>query len=620
MTAEREMLQFLQNTRCRKHWERIGFGRRAGVAAPLFSLHSERSLGIGEIPDLKLLIDWCSETGLSILQLLPLNDVGFDFRPYDAQSSFALEPMYLSLEQLAEANVKPFHAELEILREQFPTGGGRVPYGIKAQKVHVLWKIFRTLRPLDSEKFRVFLDMTRFWLRDYTLFKVIKERSHEKNWEYWDADLKAKSPAALERFEHENREKILFHQWMQWQLYEQFVAVKQYAARKGVLVMGDLPFLVSRDSADVWGHQDYFKLHLAAGAPPDLYLARGQRWGMPPYHWSHMEGRGYDYLIEKIRYAENFYDLFRIDHVIGVFRLWSIPVSEPMENAGLHGFFDPGDEGAWEEHGRKLITVMVESTRMLPCAEDLGVVPACSYKVLDEFGIPGMDVPRWMRNWEGSADFKRPEAYRLNSMAVLATHDMTSVRGWWKFEAGTIDEELFLRKCASRGLDSAALKPRLFDLAQSHHGRLRWKRAVENARTLLSILGKPEKEVKDLVDLYRTSYSEQEQFLNYLGLEARGGAVDPRLFTERVLEMANRSASVFSVQLLQEWLSLDPDFQYDPWEFRINFPGTMSERNWTLAVPFSLEKIRKLPINEKIRLLNKERQGQAAYPVKESKK
>jgi 4-alpha-glucanotransferase len=128
--------------KCEKIWKKIGARRRAGVTTPLFSIYSKKSIGIGEIPDLKLLIDWCKKTGLSIIQLLPLNDVGFDFRPYDAQSSMALDPMYLSLEALSDCNLKPFFKDLQTLRDRFPTGKALVDYGIKKAKLELLERMF----------------------------------------------------------------------------------------------------------------------------------------------------------------------------------------------------------------------------------------------------------------------------------------------------------------------------------------------------------------------------------------------------------------------------------------------------------------------------------------------
>jgi 4-alpha-glucanotransferase len=369
-------------------------------------------------------------------------------------------------------------------------------------------------------------------------------------------------------------------------------------------LMGDLPFLVSRDSADVWSHQHYFKLGLSSGAPPDAFFAKGQRWGMPPYDWPQVERNGFDYLIEKIRYAENFYDMFRIDHVVGTFRLWTIPGSEPAETHGLNGQFDPPQESEWEAHGRKLLSVMIQNTSMLPCAEDLGVVPECSYRTLWDFAVPGMDVQRWTKNWNTDASFKSPQHYRLNAMAILANHDMTSFYGWWAFEAGTVDEELFQRRCAEKGLDFACLKPQLFDFTRSHHGRLRWKADLTDTGKLQHLLGRHEDEVRDILEMYRGSYDEKNKFWRYVGLEGQAEESPSSGLLRAALEKASQTASVFNIQLLQDLLDLGPLFAHDLWEFRINFPGTSGAHNWSLVIPVSLEELLESRINDEIKKIS----------------
>ena len=365
-----------------KQWKRTGLLRRAGVATPLFSIYSKKSIGIGEIPDLKLLVDWCKSTRMSVIQLLPLNDVGFGFAPYDAQSGFALEPMYLCLDRLRAVNVRAFRNEIKQLRKNFPLGGSQVNYQIKAAKLKLLWKIFKKRKGKGRASFKRYCEQNQFWLKDYALFKTIKEEQNEKKWEEWPVEFRERRKEALNHFEQEHGEKMQFHMWLQWQLFEQFQDAGKYARRKSVFLMGDFPFLASRDSADVWSHPEYFKLEFSSGAPPDAYFFNGQRWGMPPCHWEKMAEHSHDYFIHKLKYAERFYDLLRIDHSVGFFRLWTIPLSEPIENGGMNGFFDPSDERVWEAQGRKLISLMIQNTKMLISAEDLGTIPECSFRVL----------------------------------------------------------------------------------------------------------------------------------------------------------------------------------------------------------------------------------------------
>jgi 4-alpha-glucanotransferase len=596
----------LLNSLAGASWKRIGIKRRSGVVAPLFSVYSSKSVGIGEFPDIFLLADWCAQTGMSLIQLLPMNDVGFGFRPYDAQSSFALEPMYLSIERLRHVDIKPFQRDLTKLKNQFPTSVGRINCKIKGAKLALFWKIFASVKPEAIDAFCAFKKEQCFWLEDYALFKIIKEGQNECSWERWPPELKNRKPVVLAEIKKSHQKQILFQEWLQWQCYEQFKDAKEYAASRGVIVMGDLPFLVSRDSADAWSKQEYFKMEFSSGAPPDMLYAHGQRWGMPPYNWGAIAAHDYDYIKEKLRFAENFYDLYRIDHVVGIFRVWSIPNNEPPESGGLNGSFDPPDERTWEEHGRRLLTVMLQNTRMLACAEDLGTVPPVTPKTLAEFGIPGIDIQRWMRDWGKTYNFTRSQDYRAIALATLGTHDMSCFNAWWDFEAGTVDDVLFSRKCAEKGLDIDAVKARLFDLKNAQHGRLRWRPEISSTSVFLKNLGIEEGQARDLLDMFLASWDEKDKFLQLLELDPPAPGQATQGLLKAALEKITLSSCIFTTQLLQDWLSLDGLFDMDPWEMRVNFPGTVHEKNWTLAMPMPLEDIMNLPVNTVIKKINEE--------------
>lgn len=589
-------------SKCGKIWERVGSRRRAGVTVPLFSLYSGKSIGIGEAPDLKLLIDWCKKTGLSIIQLLPLNDVGFDFRPYDAQSSMALDPMYLSIEALANCDLKLFAKDIKALHKQFPAGQGRVDYGIKKAKLELLARIFASpSTSLQGKKFQAFLRAQKNWLEDYAFFKVLKDEFQMSGWMDWPEEYRAKAPQTMVVFAKKNKKKILFYKWLQWQLFEQFTGIKRYAAKCGVLLMGDMPFLVSRDSADVWAHQGYFKLDLSSGAPPDLYFAQGQRWGMPPYDWDRIAAEGYACVRQKMNYASNFFDMNRVDHFVGMFRLWTIAISEPLEHAGGNGRFDPADELSWKEHGRKILDVMLESAGMLPCAEDLGVVPKCSDEILEEYKIPGSDVQRWVRHWGKDYRFKQGDLYRKNSMAMLSTHDTSAFCAWWEYEAGTVDEWFFRKKCEEAGVSFEAIREKIFDLEHSCHGRLRFKGSVESAGMFEALIGKSRDEAWHLVDAYMSAYQERDFYWQHAGMAGKPERKVSPEFMRKALESIHQTASIFSLQILQDWLSIGEFKERDSWDYRINVPGSMGPSNWSVVAPFSLEGMQKLPVNKAVR-------------------
>ncbi|NTV53069.1 MAG: 4-alpha-glucanotransferase [Candidatus Firestonebacteria bacterium] len=591
-----EIKDRLSATLTAAQWDRLGYRKRAGVAVPLFSLYSEKSQGIGDYTDLTLLADWCEQCGLTVIQLLPLNDVGFNFRPYDALSMFALEPMYISLRALKGVDAKEYSRQLKSLQQNFPTGSIRVNYTVKSAKLELLWTVFLSRNWDTVDDFKLFLEDNRFWIDDYALFKIIKQYQGDKNWEDWETPLRQRDPGVLAAFGKAHTQEVAFQKWLQWQAAAQLQSAKQYANQKGIYLMGDIPFLVSRDSADVWSRQEYFKLHLASGAPPDAYSAMGQRWGMPPYHWEAMAAKGYDYLIHKLKVAERFFDLYRIDHFVGVFRLWTIELGESLDRGGLNGRFDPADESLWEEHGRRLVEVMRQATAMLPCAEDLGVIPHCSYKILDKYGILGMDIQRWNRDWAQTFRFKAPEDYRFKSIAVISTHDMSSFRTWWEYEAGTVDEEYFKRKCEQRGMDFGWFKDRLFDPVSGLPGRLHWKPEIDSADRLAAIMGRPVHELKEFTELYSSTYAEPVQFWDYLGLPQPWKYGFSNRLGKAALAAINRSASMFSIQMMQDWTCMsriykDIDFS----TYRINAPGTVSDENWTLVLPISLEQFLELP-------------------------
>ncbi len=395
----------LLNTVSAVKWQKIGLNKRAGICLPLFAVYSKDSLSIGDFKDLELVVDFCVKSGISIIQLLPMNELGPLFCPYDSLSSFALEPVYISVKNLSTDN--DFLERAENIRDFYPTGKLHLDYEIKDEKIRLLWDIY-IRQPLDVVEFKEFLESNSYWMEDFALFKVIKDHFNGLPWYDWEDGYKNRDPRILNIFKEEHHREILFQKWLQWLAYRQFRNAREYACSKGIFIKGDLPILVSRDSADVWAHKDFFKLEFAAGAPPDMYCAKGQRWGMPTYNWENIVLDNYKYLKERLKYAEQFYDMLRIDHVVGLFRIWSIPYHEPKENQGLNGFFDPVDESKWREHGRNILSVMLSNTSMLLCAEDLGVIPRACTDVLKELGMPGNDVQRWVKDWRVQHDFLSP--------------------------------------------------------------------------------------------------------------------------------------------------------------------------------------------------------------------
>ncbi len=602
-----DLENYFLNSKTGSKWSKIGIRRRAGLAVPLFSVYSKNSVGIGEIPDIKGLIKWGKKCGLSIIMLLPLYDMGYDNSPYNALSSFALDPVYISLRDLKEVNLEPFKKEISALKRKNKSGSGLVNFEIKKAKLKILNEIYNKTYVSGIKKFNEFKKENMHWLRNYALYKALKEYNYGDGWEDWNPGQRDCVEEILSEFELINKKQFDFIYWVQWQLYEQLKNIKKYATDNGVLMIGDIPFLVSRDSADVWSNKNYFNLNTASGAPPDMYFANGQKWGMPPYNWYEIEKNNYEYISQKLKYAENFYDMYRIDHFVGLFRLWTIDINSKEERGGLDGYFDPPEEHLWEEHGVKILNAMLNSTTMLPCAEDLGVVPHCSYKVLNEYGITGMEIQRWSKERSQRYDFLNEDEYRINSISSVSTHDSSLFFQWWLNEAGTVDSELFKRLCSYRDITGErydAIRNELFDDEHPDESRLLWKEEISSLEIFLQKINLPLEQAWDLAGLYLDSYNEKIKFLNYIGVDYN---IDLREIDNGIIKSAIRKSmmtnSVFAINLIQEYLSLDEScfnyFRERP--SRINFPGKINETNWRTVLPVPIEKLSFLAVSDLIK-------------------
>jgi 4-alpha-glucanotransferase len=323
---------------------------------------------------------------------------------------------------------------------------------------------------------------------------------------------------------------------------------------------------------------------------------------MPTYNWERIAGDGYKYLRQKLKYAENFYDILRIDHVVGLFRIWSIPYQEPLENQGLVGFFDPADESKWAGHGKNLLSILLKSTKMLLCAEDLGVIPKVCTDTLKGLGVPGNDVQRWVKDWKIKHDFLEPKDYRVLSVAMLSTHDTTNWPAWWENEAGTVDEGLFVRKCSDhRQINFGRLKDKLFNPKRSGHGRLRWHEDIDSVEKLVSILGRKKEELADFIDLYQNTYQEKGKLWKHLGFSGRMREKSGAEIVRAALKISSESGAVFCINTIFDLLYLTDLLKGDPYQYRINTPGTISAKNWSLTIPVSLEKLLKHRVNQEIR-------------------
>ncbi len=412
----------------KEQWKPFPLVPHHGIDIPLSALRSKKSSGIGEIKDLIPLIDWCSELKIQIIQLLPLNDSGNDPSPYNALSSCAINPIYLSLWDLPYLETdKGLQKALDEF--QLHDHVQRVAYyDVQSHKMTWLrtyFEKFATTFSKDQAFVKYITDNP--WLKTYGLYKVLKNQLGQNSWLTWPKNLKELSTAEREELINKNWPEVCFFITLQYLCYLQLKQVKEYAHQKGVFIKGDIPILISPDSSDVWTHPEYFDLTLAAGAPPDTYNTEGQYWGFPLYVWEVKKKSQYSWWKQRLSYASNFYDIFRIDHVVGFFRIWGIPLGAPPSE----GRFIPFDKSLWLPEGREHLEMILRYSPMLPIAEDLGLVPTEVRETLAELGICGTKVMRWEREWKTDGSYIPIQEYPILSMTTVSTHDSETLVQWW---------------------------------------------------------------------------------------------------------------------------------------------------------------------------------------------
>lgn len=423
-------ITYLANSPAARQWRQIGINTLHGIAIPLFSIHSANSFGIGEYTDLPMLIDWSANIGLNIIQLLPLNDTELGVSPYSAITAFALHPIYIGLQQLPHVYDHP------VLREEIKalpkfSYATQVDYPrVRENKERFLKKYFEYFGPqiINSEEYEKFYKAAQYWLKEYAVFKILKRRHHWMSWEIWPEKESNPTAEKIDEVAKEEKDEFNWFCFLQFLCDKQLREAKEYAAKKKVYIKGDIPILINRDSADVWVHRDHFDLSSSAGAPPDMFTEMGQNWGFPLYQWKTIADQNYHWWVERLKWASRYYNIYRIDHIVGFFRIWAIPLGL----TGKDGQFLPKDQSIWIDQGQKIMLALLNATDMLPIGEDLGIVPPEVKTCLSALGICGTRVMRWERRWTDDAGFIFPQDYAPDSMTTVSTHDSETLQQWWK--------------------------------------------------------------------------------------------------------------------------------------------------------------------------------------------
>jgi 4-alpha-glucanotransferase len=403
---------------------------------PLFSIPSSRSWGIGEIGDIKTMARWLESAGQRVLQFLPINEMPpGETSPYSALSAMAIDPQFISLEDVpdfaeigGEQGLEgPLRRELDTVRLS-PV----IDYlGVRALKNDVLRRCFAQFREREwssgtrrAGALRTYIEQQAWWLDDYALYRTLKAHHEERAWTDWPGPLRCREPKALEDAREEFADDILFRQYVQWLAGDQWGTARDDAG--DVALFGDLPFMVSGDSADVWARQDEFRIDASVGVPPDAFSETGQDWGLPVYRWDVLAERNYDWLRNRARRNADIYDGYRVDHLVGFYRTYFRP-----QDGGAPQFI-PVDEADQIAQGEAVLSVFREpGTEII--AEDLGVVPDIVRQSLARLKVPGYKVFRWERMWkEPGQPFNDPASYPAVSIATSGTHDTEPMVIWWE--------------------------------------------------------------------------------------------------------------------------------------------------------------------------------------------
>jgi 4-alpha-glucanotransferase len=319
----------------------------AGVAIPVFSLRSKNGFGTGEFNDIKLLVDWADQTGIKLLQFLPVNDTTAthsekDSYPYAAISAFALHPMYINLDTVAGHQHASIITSLNKKKKSLNQQPDLVYEDVMKFKLSTLKELYLVKKEefLSDINYFDFFEMHREWLVPYAAYSFLRDRYNTAEFTKWKSN-KIYDEAAIQKLvapSQKHYDEIAFHYFVQYHLHLQLKQASEYAHKKGIILKGDIPIGVSRLSCDVWVDPSLYNMDEQAGAPPDDFALKGQNWAFPTYNWKKMMEDDYAWWRKRFSQMNNYFDSFRIDHILGFFRIWSIPVNAVE---GILGRFVP---------------------------------------------------------------------------------------------------------------------------------------------------------------------------------------------------------------------------------------------------------------------------------------
>lgn len=397
--------------------------RRSGVLMPVSSLPSRFGIG-GFSKEAYDFVDFLAASGQSLWQILPLGPTGYGDSPYQSFSTFAGSPYYISLDALIEEGML---TEEECSSVDFGNDTKRVDYEkIYYTRFELLRKAFERANRSDDADYSAFVKENELWLKDYAMYMAVKDSLGGVSWIEWDEEIRLRKPKAMKKYEKELADDIAFYSYQQYLFSKHWSALKEYANKKGIQIVGDIPIYVAFDSADTWAKPELFQLDqknvptAVAGCPPDAFSATGQLWGNPLYRWDYHEETGFAWWMQRLAHCFDIYDIVRIDHFRGFDEYWAVPYGdETAEN----GEWKPGP-------GYKLFEVMKKTLgNRAVIAEDLGFLTPSVLKLVKKTGYPGMKILQFAFDATGESDYL-PHKYPNNCVVYTGTHDNDTVNGW----------------------------------------------------------------------------------------------------------------------------------------------------------------------------------------------
>ena len=401
------------------------FARGAGILLPITSLPSPYGIGtLGQ--EAYQFVDLLTDLRQRYWQVLPIGPTSYGDSPYQAFSAFAGNPYLIDLEMLYKDGL----IELSDIRSFFWGSNEReIDYAVLHKNRFSILRLAYERFDKSNISFRIFCEKEQEWLADYSLFMSVKMHFQEKEWSLWDLDIRNRTSAGLEKYSSLLCQEIDFWNFCQYKFYEQWTILKNYANRKGIEIIGDIPLYVALDSSDVWANKRLFLLDQdgnpmeVAGCPPDAFSQDGQKWGNPLYDWKWMESDGFSWWKKRMEANTKLYDIIRIDHFIGIVRYYSIPARDKTARLGR-----------WNRGpGKKLTDAIMEvigNKKII--VEDLGVAVPGVQKLIAKTGWPNMKILQFAFDGNTAHEFL-PHNYRDENIVVYGgTHDNETLVGYFR--------------------------------------------------------------------------------------------------------------------------------------------------------------------------------------------